>query len=275
MPIHATHPAGRRLHGKSVIVTGAARGQGASHAERLAAEGAHVLACDVLDVEGKAIADRLQQAGLAVDYLRLDCHPGRPAHLLAGGQGRSSPVRSKDLSCRTGRRVLRSSAFGCHPCRRTLILRDSRGYVERMVDERFVRDPSVDGDKVRNRPGEAPAGDFLGRLWTLFGTPGLAVPNRPKGIAGVYDVAQDWTPVYDKTALPGFYVAIGTSGNQFKNAPVVGAPMDRVIDAVENGHDHDLDSVHNTCPRTGLDVNLGAFSRKREVNKESSGTVLE
>jgi NAD(P)-dependent dehydrogenase (short-subunit alcohol dehydrogenase family) len=70
--IHPTSPAGRRLHGKSVIVTGAARGQGASHAERLACEGAHVLACDVLDVEGKATADRLRQAGLEVDYLHLD-----------------------------------------------------------------------------------------------------------------------------------------------------------------------------------------------------------
>ena len=61
-----------RLHGKSVIITGAARGQGASHAERLAAEGARVLACDVLDAEGKATADRLGQAGLEVDYLHLD-----------------------------------------------------------------------------------------------------------------------------------------------------------------------------------------------------------
>jgi 3alpha(or 20beta)-hydroxysteroid dehydrogenase len=72
LPIHTTNPAGRRLHGKSVIITGAARGQGASHAERLAAEGAHVLACDILDVEGKATADRLRQAGLEVDYLHLD-----------------------------------------------------------------------------------------------------------------------------------------------------------------------------------------------------------
>jgi 3alpha(or 20beta)-hydroxysteroid dehydrogenase len=72
LPIHTTNPAGRRLHGKSIIVTGAARGQGASHAERLAAEGAHVLACDILDAEGKATANRLQQAGLEVEYLHLD-----------------------------------------------------------------------------------------------------------------------------------------------------------------------------------------------------------
>jgi sarcosine oxidase subunit beta len=104
--------------------------------------------------------------------------------------------------------------------------------------------------------------------------PDLAIPNRPKGIVGVYDVAQDWTPIYDKTALPGFYVAIGTSGNQFKNAPIIGSLMDQIIDAVENGHDHDQDPVHYLCSHTGLDVNLGTFSRKRAVNKDSSGTVL-
>jgi NAD(P)-dependent dehydrogenase (short-subunit alcohol dehydrogenase family) len=54
------------------LITGAARGQGASHARRLAAEGAYVLACDILDAEGKDTADRLRQAGLEVDYLHLD-----------------------------------------------------------------------------------------------------------------------------------------------------------------------------------------------------------
>lgn len=104
--------------------------------------------------------------------------------------------------------------------------------------------------------------------------PDLTVPNRPKGIAGVYDVAEDWTPIYDKTALPGFYVGIGTSGNQFKNAPVIGSILDRLIDAVENGHDHDNDPVHYTCTHTGHDLNLGAFSRKREINPDSTGTVM-
>jgi glycine/D-amino acid oxidase-like deaminating enzyme len=104
--------------------------------------------------------------------------------------------------------------------------------------------------------------------------PDMTVPNRPKGIAGVYDVAEDWTPIYDRTALPGFYVAIGTSGNQFKNAPIIGSIMDWVIDAVENGHDHDNDPVHYPCPHTGHDLNLGSFSRKREINPDSTGTVM-
>ena len=57
--------------------------------------------------------------------------------------------------------------------------------------------------------------------------PDLGVPNRPRGIAAVYDVADDWIPIYDKTALAGYYVAIGTSGNQFKNAPLVGQLPER------------------------------------------------
>src|SRR5262249_1552641 len=64
--------ASHRLEGKSVIVTGAARGQGASHTERLAVEGARVLAGDVLDPEGKATAQQLQEAGLDVEYVHLD-----------------------------------------------------------------------------------------------------------------------------------------------------------------------------------------------------------
>ena len=61
-----------RLAGKVAIITGAARGQGASHARRLAEEGAHVLAVDVLDEAGEATAAQLRADGLAVDYHRLD-----------------------------------------------------------------------------------------------------------------------------------------------------------------------------------------------------------
>lgn len=102
----------------------------------------------------------------------------------------------------------------------------------------------------------------------------LAVPRTPRGIAGVYDVASDWTPIYDRTALDGFYVAIGTSGNQFKNAPVAGRFMAAIVSAVEDGHDHDVDPVRHVGQYTGAEINLGAFSRKRAVNTASSGTVM-
>ncbi|GHH30829.1 NAD(P)/FAD-dependent oxidoreductase [Lentzea cavernae] len=104
--------------------------------------------------------------------------------------------------------------------------------------------------------------------------PDLTVPNRPRGVVGVYDVADDWTPIYDRTDLDGFYVAIGTSGNQFKNAPVVGQLMAALIGAVENGADHDATPVRFRAPRTGLEIDLGAFSRRRTRNSGSSGTVM-
>jgi sarcosine oxidase subunit beta len=104
--------------------------------------------------------------------------------------------------------------------------------------------------------------------------PDLTVPNRPRGVVGVYDVADDWTPIYDRTELPGFYVAMGTSGNQFKNAPVIGQIMAEIIDQVENGADHDVNPVQFHAKHTGTTVDLSAFSRRRPVNANSSGTVM-
>lgn len=94
--------------------------------------------------------------------------------------------------------------------------------------------------------------------------PDLGVPSRALGVAGVYDVTEDWTPVYDATERPGYYVAIGTSGNQFKNAPVVGKIMSKVIKGEST-----LVGEH-----TGLQIGLGAFSRLRERNADSTGTVM-
>ena len=104
--------------------------------------------------------------------------------------------------------------------------------------------------------------------------PSLAVPNRPTGHAGVYDVTDDWIPIYDKTNLPGYFVAIGTSGNQFKNAPVIGAMMAAVIVGSLAGRDHDTDPVHWTAPMTGSVVDLSHYSRLRAPNSDSSNTVL-
>ncbi|SFK37814.1 3alpha(or 20beta)-hydroxysteroid dehydrogenase [Amycolatopsis sacchari] len=56
-----------RLDGKVALITGAARGQGAAAARRFVAEGARVTIADVLDDEGKALADELGAA-----YQHLD-----------------------------------------------------------------------------------------------------------------------------------------------------------------------------------------------------------
>ena len=84
-------------------------------------------------------------------------------------------------------------------------------------------------------------------------------------------MAQDWTPVYDRTALDGYYVAMGTSGNQFKNAPVVGHLMADQIDAVEAGRDHDRDPVRVRLPRTGQVVDLSLLEAMHSVVGADAG----
>ncbi|MFI0820912.1 SDR family oxidoreductase [Streptomyces sp. NPDC021098] len=51
-----------RFEGKVAIVTGGARGMGAAHVRGLAAEGARVAVCDLLDEEGAALASELDHA---------------------------------------------------------------------------------------------------------------------------------------------------------------------------------------------------------------------
>ena len=104
--------------------------------------------------------------------------------------------------------------------------------------------------------------------------PGTGIPNRTKGVVDLYDVTDDWIPIYDKSDLPGFYMAVGTSGNQFKNAPISGEMMAELIAACEAGQDHDTDPVSFRLKYIGHDLNLGFFSRLREVNPDSSFPVL-
>jgi 3alpha(or 20beta)-hydroxysteroid dehydrogenase len=58
-----------RVDGKVALISGGARGMGASHARLLVDEGAMVVISDILDDEGKALADEL---GDAARYIHLD-----------------------------------------------------------------------------------------------------------------------------------------------------------------------------------------------------------
>lgn len=60
------------LKGKSALVTGAAMGIGRGIAERLAAEGAQVLLCDVVDDLGRQTVATIEAAGGRVAYMHLD-----------------------------------------------------------------------------------------------------------------------------------------------------------------------------------------------------------
>ena len=58
-----------RVDGKVAVISGGARGMGASHARILTGEGAKVVIGDLLDDEGKALADEL---GEAARFVHLD-----------------------------------------------------------------------------------------------------------------------------------------------------------------------------------------------------------
>lgn len=104
--------------------------------------------------------------------------------------------------------------------------------------------------------------------------PTLGIPEHPTGIVSLYDVTPDWIPIYDKSDLDGFYMAIGSSGNQYKNAPVAGKMMLELIESCEKGQDHDKEPVTYILERLNRPLDLGFFSRNREINNESSFSVL-
>ena len=104
--------------------------------------------------------------------------------------------------------------------------------------------------------------------------PSLPIPEQQRGVVDLYDVSDDWLPIYDVSDLPGFYMAVGTSGNQFKNGPVVGKLMAELIARVEAGQDHDNDPVQFDFIYTRRTLDIGFFSRLREVNPDSSNTVM-
>jgi sarcosine oxidase subunit beta len=131
----------------------------------------------------------------------------------------------------------------------------------------WVDDPDRFDRHVTERQWEAQVYRLARRM------PSLRIPSERKGVVDLYDVSDDWIPIYDRSDLDGFYMAIGTSGNQFKNAPVVGHLMAELIDRVERGHDHDHEPVRVRCRYTGLDLDAGFYSRLREVNQDSSFSV--
>ena len=104
--------------------------------------------------------------------------------------------------------------------------------------------------------------------------PSLGIPNQASGVVDCYDVTEDWIPIYDKSELPGFYMACGTSGNQFKNAPIAGKMMAALVDYCEAGNDHDTAPLSFHLPYIGRDTDVGFYSRKRAINPDSSFSVL-
>jgi NAD(P)-dependent dehydrogenase (short-subunit alcohol dehydrogenase family) len=65
-----------RLEGKVALISGGARGQGASHGSLFADEGARVVLGDVREEEGRRLAEELRSRGRDVVFTRLDVTRG-------------------------------------------------------------------------------------------------------------------------------------------------------------------------------------------------------
>ena len=131
----------------------------------------------------------------------------------------------------------------------------------------WVDDPADFAEQPSGRLWEAQTSRLARRV------PSVAVPSRPSGVAALYDVSDDWMPVYDRTDIDGYYVAIGTSGHQFKTAPMIGTLMTALIEACETGHNHDSVPVKVTGAMTGLVIDIGHFSRHRETHSTTQSVL--
>jgi 3alpha(or 20beta)-hydroxysteroid dehydrogenase len=108
-----------RLAGRTIVVTGAARGQGAAEAAALVRAGAEVIAADVLDEEGAALADSL---GIAYRHLDVTDLAGwhalrawigdRPLHGLVNNAGIPMRPRLDEVSVRDWDRALAVNLTG-------------------------------------------------------------------------------------------------------------------------------------------------------------------
>lgn len=98
--------------------------------------------------------------------------------------------------------------------------------------------------------------------------PDLGIPRTRMGVVGLYDAAEDWLPIYDRTCYDGLFVAMATSGTQFKTAPIVGELLRHVIETELNGRDHTAEPFHS--PVGNRTYATAQFSRLRTPREDQS-----
>ena len=50
--------------------------------------------------------------------------------------------------------------------------------------------------------------------------------------------------------------------------------MAELVEACENGYDHDASPLHVRAVHTGFDLDMGMYSRLREIDPDSSFSVM-
>lgn len=99
-----------RLEGKVVIITGAARGQGLAEVQRFRAEGAHVVAGDVLDHDGMYLDVTSEESWSAIVSAAVDAH-GR-IDVLVNNAGVRALAPVQDMPRAEFQRVLDINLIG-------------------------------------------------------------------------------------------------------------------------------------------------------------------
>jgi sarcosine oxidase subunit beta len=246
---------GRFLLGREVVAV--LQQNGRASGVRLA-DGDEIHAPVVVNVAGPAAAALNAMAGV-LDDMTIATRALRQevVHLPLpeGFWGKAGPVivSDSDIACYSRPEGESSLLVGSEdpPCDEQVWIDDDRDY-----DRNFTEQWRAQALRMAQR------------------APALQIPSRMRGVVDLYDVAQDWIPVYDRSSLPGYYMACGTSGNQYKNAAIAGKLMAALIDHCETGGDHDAQPLRFTMPMTGLKCDAGFFSRRRSLNSESSFSVL-
>jgi 3alpha(or 20beta)-hydroxysteroid dehydrogenase len=172
-----------RFQNKVVIISGGARGQGAAEARLLVAEGAKVVIGDVLEAEGRRLADEL---GRAAVFLRQDVAEETDwakavdaAHTLGGLHGMVNnagifiPRSLMETDAALFERHMRVNQLGCF-----LGIKAVVELMERSGGGSIVNISSVAG--LRGSPG---AIAYSATKWALRGmTKAAAIELAPRGI---------------------------------------------------------------------------------------------
>ncbi len=104
--------------------------------------------------------------------------------------------------------------------------------------------------------------------------PMLGITSKMRGAVDLYDLTEDWAPIYDKSSIDGYFMAIGTSGNQIKSAPVAGKIMPTLISHADAKKDRDVAPARMKLEHIGHNLDLTNFSRQRNISPDSSFYVL-
>ncbi len=133
--------------------------------------------------------------------------------------------------------------------------------------------PSTELGGSNHAPGE-PA--MLSCYRYALRVPSAKLPsgrNQLRGYTSSYDVTEDWSPILDRTTIEGYYTNVGTSGNCFKTAPILGRLMSKIV---TTPLDQDLSSVSLDLVLGGTKDNklpLDCYHRRRNAFDIFGGVI--